>query len=1172
MRRAVMVWLSLVASFPAWADPLDPKDVPTPLKPWVPWALHGAEQQTCPRVATEAEGHACAWPSRLSLEVTARGGRFRQDVEVFARDLVLLPGDGEHWPLDVRDGRGPIAVVPLGGRPAVLLGPGAHALSGSFAWDSAPAALGIPETAALIALQLDGRRVARPELDESGRLFLRRPDRAAGEAERVEVQVQRRLTDGVPFLLSTRVVLDVSGRAREVLLGRALPDGFTPLRLDSPLAARLEADGRLRVQVRPGKWVLMLVARKETPVQSLTLPAPGGPWTEGAEIWVFDPAPPIRVVTLEGLASIDPSQTQLPTEWMSLATYAAKPGDTLKLVEQRRGNADPEPDQLRLDRHLWLDVDGGGWTVRDSIQGGISRSWRLEMPAPTVLGRASVNGREQPLTRLGTAAAPGVEVRQGPLTLVADSRLPSGGAFPAVSWAHDFTRAGAVVHLPPGWKLVGANGVDEVKGTWLQRWSLLDLFLVLVLSLAAAKLHGWRVGALAFLALVLTFPEPDGPRWVWVAVLAAEALARVAPPGRLRVAMRIARLAAFGVLAIALVAFAVDHLRENLYPILGGPAVVPRQDTGEVDVLDRRVPEAPVASPQAEADEEAAPPESKAATPPPAAEQVKRPGRLKKDAPAREKVESLEGLVGSVVGGVVGGKAATTVTRSSAVAEVDRQAVVQTGPGIPAWRWQDVPLRWSGPVLQNQTVRLWLFSPWVNRVLAFLRVGLLAVLALWLLVGSGTWTPPRLGRLRGAVAALLALVLAGPARADGDDEPSDERLEKLRSLLLEAPRCAPDCASAGRGLLEVEPGAIRLRLEIEASAPRVAVPLAGRRRGMDSGAGRRRRATGPSAAAHPGHDLAGPDPRRAHGGALWGAPRRRHRAGPARTGPPPPRGACPRLEGGRGARGRSARIDAPAESHRAVRRRRGAPARRASAFRPGGAHLAAGAHLGGGDGGDAPVASRERDGPPGSPAGGGVGPHRGRPGLQGRGGGEPPARRGELRLAKHAVPGSGAGADRPAQRFLGGAVVAGHRPDVARHAVRDSAGASVGRGSPSQLAAMAGRIGAHPGHPTGGHRRGHAHPGPGDDGGAPRRAVDRDDAPGDAPDHPWRPARLPAPRRRGGDAGDGERRAAAGAAGGRAAAVLAGAAAHPGGGRPGASSAASRPSSDPRRSTWAPPV
>lgn len=98
MCRAVVVWLSLLASFPAWADPLDPKDVPAPLRSWVPWALHGAEQRTCPRLPTQAEGQACVWPSRLSLEVGVRGGRFRQDVELFARDGVLLPATGSTGP------------------------------------------------------------------------------------------------------------------------------------------------------------------------------------------------------------------------------------------------------------------------------------------------------------------------------------------------------------------------------------------------------------------------------------------------------------------------------------------------------------------------------------------------------------------------------------------------------------------------------------------------------------------------------------------------------------------------------------------------------------------------------------------------------------------------------------------------------------------------------------------------------------------------------------------------------------------------------------------------------------------------------------------------------------------------------------------------------------------
>src|SRR5215813_5709064 len=138
------------------------------------------------------------------------------------------------------------------------------------------------------------------------------------------------------------------------------------------------------------------------------------------------------------------------------------------------------------------------------------------MPAPAALGRAAVQGQDQPLTRLGPGAPPGVEVRQGALSMTADGRMEHlSGRLPAVAWAHDFTSVQALAHLPPGWTLLGATGVDEVQWTWFQRWSLLDRFLVLVLALATGKLFGWRVGSLALVALVLSFPEDDAPRWAW---------------------------------------------------------------------------------------------------------------------------------------------------------------------------------------------------------------------------------------------------------------------------------------------------------------------------------------------------------------------------------------------------------------------------------------------------------------------------------------------------------------------------------------------------------------------------------------------------------------------------------------------------------------------------------
>ena len=845
MRRAVA--LAVVALLPnlARSQPLPPEDVPPALRPWIPWALHGSERRTCPRLDGQEDSWTCAWIGRVQLEASAQGGRFRQEVQVFAREAVPLPGDADHWPLDVRDGAAAVAVIEQDEGPVAILGPGVHVLSGSFSWKRLPAALGVPDSAALIELVLGGKRVDRPERDDEGRLFLRPPEAEEGDADRLEIQVQRKLADGVPLLLATRIVLDVAGKAREVVLGRALPVGFTPLQLEAPLAARLEPEARLRVQLRPGKWVFTLLARSDGPLPAVARPDPQGPWAGAEETWVFQSAPAVRVVTLEGAAAVDPTQTQLPAEWRAFPAFALKPGEALRLVEQRRGNAQPDPDQLALDRQLWLDTDGRGWTFQDRLSGELHRSWRLEMPGPAVLGRAAVNGQNQPLTRLGASAPPGVEVRQGSLSLVADARLEQGGGrLPAVAWAHDFARVGALAHLPPGWSLLGATGVDEVQGTWLQRWSLLDLFLVLVLALATGRLFGWRAGVLAGVALVLSFPEAGAPRWAWLGVLVAESLRRVLPEGRLRAAALWLRWLAFAGLAVVLVSFAIDHLRDRLYPALEVPPVVAtapssrEERPARPDVLMRR-----------EAPRPATPPAVNAPAPPPGAE------------PAESEGEMQASAVGGVAGGVVGGRAVDrkvdslgpeqkakksgTVVgigslavrgssggegRSRTFGEIDRNAVVQTGPGVPRWTWLQIPLGWSGPVQQGQTLRLWLLSPGENVALALLRVALLGLLALVLLARSGGWRPPSVAPASVAPGLLLlgSLLAAAPARAE--EEPTDARLAALRDKLLQAPRCAPSCASAGRALLEIDPATLRLRVELEAAAS-VAIPLAGGKEG-----------------------------------------------------------------------------------------------------------------------------------------------------------------------------------------------------------------------------------------------------------------------------------------------------------------------------------------------------
>jgi hypothetical protein len=826
--RAVLVFALALAALSlrpraSWAaDPIDPKTVPDPLKPWAAWVLEGKDDRQCPTFFAHTDITRCAWPSRLELVLGEKDGRFTQRWHLDAKRWVSLPGDDKRWPLGVRvDGKAALVAVESGA-PSVEIDRGDHVVTGAFAWDSLPESLLVPPDTGLLSLTLRGKAVPTPVRDAQGTVWLQKAA-TNEEGDALEFVVHRKIVDDIPLLLVTHIELHVAGKNREELLGKALPAGFVATALESPLPARLEPDGRLRVQLRPGVYTLELTARALSDVRVLTRPDPAGPWREGDEVWVFEAKNDYRVVTVEGVPSIDPQQTTLPDAWKRLPAYPMKPGATLTLHEERRGDADPPPNQLSLVRTLWLDFDGEGYSARDQITGTLSRDSRLTMAPPTVLGRVSVGGADQFITHLGDASRTGVEIRQGELVVSADSRITGDARdIPAVGWGHDFHQVSGTLHLPPGWRLLHASGVDEVPGTWVRHWSLLELFLALIVAIGIGRLHGKRWGAVTLVLLVLTLPEDGAPKWSWLLVLAAEGLFRVLPDGRLKKVVDGTRVAALLVVALIALPFLVEHLRQGMYPVLahdGGTvtASAPFDDVSEIneEMLNRpandkggagaagtpAMPQIPAPVPQA-ADVPAQQDESKSKQ-----QELKKEGE-KRAAPAGTASMAWRGSLDRY--------------QQSNAQVYDPKAIVQTGAGVPRWTWTSLALRWSGPVAASQRLRLYLLSPATNLLLAYVRTALLVLLLLRLF----PWTQrlfPRGWAPAAGVAALL--VLFAPARARADI-PDKSLLEDLQERLTRPPSCLPTCASSPRMTVDVRGGVLRARMEVEASAP-TAVPLPG---------------------------------------------------------------------------------------------------------------------------------------------------------------------------------------------------------------------------------------------------------------------------------------------------------------------------------------------------------
>ena len=790
VRMLSLVALMMLAPLVTDAEPLPEGEVPPPLRSWIPWVLHDGDDRACPYSYNENKTKRCVWPGQLSLELGSHGGQFSLRVETFRSLWVPLPGDALFWPQELKADGKEAAVVANGGLPGVTLSAGPHALSGRFVWDRVPENLRVPPSIGLVELKLNGRTAEAPRIDEQGRLWLQTDADSAPAGGRLEVHVERLLVDEIPFQVTTRFSLTASGKNQEVVLPGAVLPEFVPLSLASPLPARIEANGKLRVQVRAGRWELYVVARRMMPLATLALPK----LEEGGaqeEIWAFAPQTRLRVVNVDGGTPVDAQQTQLPQQWKSYPAYRIRPGEALRVKELKRGDPEPAPDALRLARTAWLDFDGRGYTIQDQITGTLSRSWRLEMASPIVLGRVAIDGQDQFITHGATHA--GVEVRHGHARIVADSRIESPTRqLSAVGWTNDFQAASMTLNLPPGWRLFAATGADDVRGSWLSNWNnLLDFFIVLVIALGCGKLWGWRWGLLAAVALALSYYEPGAPRMAWVAALVAVALARVVTTGKLGITMVLLRRATLLLVLIVLIPFAVQQVRQTLYPVLEESFDF-AEPQGGLTVGANQAAQAP----RAASVEERAP--ADAASEPTTREML-----------SRRKAES---------------RGSSYLSKSAELDRIDPKAMVQTGPGLPQWQWRNHQLSWSGPVQATQQVDLWLIPPTMNGLLTALRLVLLGLL--FLRVADVALRLPRVpGRGAAVVSALiLACIVATPDTARAQATPDPALLQQLKEKLLLPPQCLPSCAELARMHVSIAGDVLRIRLEAHA-AQSVAIPL-----------------------------------------------------------------------------------------------------------------------------------------------------------------------------------------------------------------------------------------------------------------------------------------------------------------------------------------------------------
>ncbi|MGB2742712.1 MAG: hypothetical protein WBC60_19380 [Cognaticolwellia sp.] len=757
--------------------------IPEPLKPWIPWVLKDSEKLSCPFINNtdyaNKNNHICAWPSTLSLDVKDNSATFEQSWRVLSPSIIPLPGSSHNWPLSVTVNNKSLPVFNYHGKPAIELGKGSYLITGKFDWLKIPESIVIPQQYAFVKMTINNQVIAFPKIENSD-LWLQAFEPSQEKQDSIDITVARRITDGAFIKLETYIDLNVSGKMREVKLGKLLPEGFELTGIESEISSFIDGDGILHAKLKPGSWVIKVNAYAQPTLLTWSRPEQSDLWPN-EEVWVFQGHENLRLGKVDGAKMIDSSQAEMPNAWYELPSYLMTMDDSLTYTIQHRGKPLHLENQLSLNRTLWLSFDHSSYTFNDDINGAMIDNWRLSMKSPLLLESAE----DQDGSVLITTTAEderGIENRYPQVSLQARGVFNSSKQLPVTGWDSDFERVSLMLNLPPGNKLFAVFGADHVSNSWWSSWTIWASFIVLLSSLIAGRLINVTAGIFTALMLVVIYQEGGAPVVAIINLLLAIAIKKHQPFERMKAFVNVYWASSITIAVGAILLFSAMQIRTVIHPQLES------RESSVQGFSDRSQMEQNIVSELSS----------------------QRKEKASYSAMESENIERIA-LTGSRIKSV-----------DLMMERYQSDALMQAGSGIPNWQWNGYRIQWNSPVAKDQVFDVIVLSKTSYRLIKILGI-FLTLLWLYLLlknVLSHALTNFKTKAMPKAIVSVLALLILVPSYApqiEAAEFPNQQLLDELKARVTETPLCAPDCVAINNLQVNIDAKALTLVMTVHAN-------------------------------------------------------------------------------------------------------------------------------------------------------------------------------------------------------------------------------------------------------------------------------------------------------------------------------------------------------------------
>jgi len=773
-------------------------NLPKNLQDWTVWVLDNDKEKDCP-INYSTSKRVCSYPTQIEVRINNYGLNFKMMVAVFKKEQKIeLPHVYQNWVKDVLvDGK---EVAVLGSSKAtVFLEEGEHMIEGTFMWKEAPKYLQLSSNMALVTLYKNTKKINKPKIDAEGRLWLSQNQEASSKKGTLSVSIYRKLIDGHPLRMQTNLHFRVSGKMRSVVLDAIVLDGFSPSGISGNLDAKITKEKKLEVQVKAGEWILNVDSFSPRNLVKFSVLKHTFNYANQETLSLQTDAS-YRSIELINAQSIDPSQTNIPKSWKYLPLYLLEEQKSLILKELYKSAKQQQKNEFTLKRELWLDFDGKGYSIQDDIGANISKVKRLESSEILALGSVSINGKPMLINTLKNSQKKGVELRAENMKIEASSRYEKSlSLVPANAWSEEFDKVSLYLNLPPGWRVFASFGSDAQSAkSWIKAWNLMDIFLVLLLSIAIYQLFGLKWAVPATLFLLISWHEEGASTMIWLWILVLVALIRVLGEGKMKKVLQLVFALSSIVVILNVLQFSVYKIRTTLYPQLEKVPYVSSYMSEKENAVIRNVNEEMYEMDMSSMPSMKSMPMKEASY-----------GREKNIRMQQKKQILLQN-------------------------KIDPNALVQTGEGTPTWKWNHHSFFWQSSVGVDDTLEIWFITPFMTKVLNILSVvGMLFLL--WMFLQSFIQSSLKdlkekfLNKQALKIMLFLPLLLMWmPQNMEASEIPSTELLQQLKEKLLIQPACLPHCASIEQMEIFVEDDKLFVNMNISAGLD-VSVPILGSR-------------------------------------------------------------------------------------------------------------------------------------------------------------------------------------------------------------------------------------------------------------------------------------------------------------------------------------------------------